>query len=94
MWQRGGWVICQGLGRSAMSRVSRVIICQGLRGNNIARGATTCQLNLFMEVVHRCGDGGGGGVGLWHLLIGQVLKKKILISTRSEIELCLKTRLK
>ena len=48
----GEGVICQGLGPGAMSRVSRVIICQGLRGNNIARSTTTCQPNLFMEVVH------------------------------------------
>ena len=65
--QKGGGFTCLGLGHSAMSRVSRVIICQGLRGNNIARGATTCQLNLFMDVVHNG--------GLRHLLIGQILKK-------------------
>ena len=47
-----GRVVCQGLGSAAMSGVSRLVICHGLRGNNIARSATTCQLNIFMEVVH------------------------------------------
>ena len=55
-----GWVICQGLGPGAMSRVSRVIICQGLRGNNIARGATTCQPKPFYGACSLFTGGGGG----------------------------------